>query len=237
MRTFTEDGTFVPFITGASTNSINYILGITQANPAVVTSSAHGLVAGNKVFIRGISSGMTQVNNTVFTVANPAADTFELQTGTTPANVSSTGFDAYSTNLSTIAHAQSMGTPTIFAGTYTRIGNQVMVSGRCQLSSFGDISGELRIDNLPFNTRDNQVNAGYGNQTAAFGTLNISYHSSGVNYPTGASWISAETLDESKQARIYAHGDAIASTALTTADITSTGMDIIFNGMYHAAST
>ena len=54
------------------------ITGITQANPGVVTSTAHGYSNGNTVVISGVV-GMTQVNGKRFKVANVATNTFELQ--------------------------------------------------------------------------------------------------------------------------------------------------------------
>lgn len=67
----------------------NAITGITQANPAVVTSASHGLSQGDVITIVDVS-GMTEVNGLVFTVANTTTDTFELQ------GIDSTGFTAYS---------------------------------------------------------------------------------------------------------------------------------------------
>lgn len=74
------------------TTALN-ITGITQANPAVVTSAGHGLSNGDEVYIASVG-GMTQLNGRNFKVANVAANTFELQymSGT---NVNSTGFGAY----------------------------------------------------------------------------------------------------------------------------------------------
>ncbi len=54
------------------------ITGITRANPAVVTSTAHGLANGDTVWISGVL-GMTQVNNRAYTVAGVTANTFQLQ--------------------------------------------------------------------------------------------------------------------------------------------------------------
>lgn len=56
---------------------IRTITGITQANPAVVTSADHGFADGERVYITGVT-GMAQVNNRVFTLANRTTDTFEL---------------------------------------------------------------------------------------------------------------------------------------------------------------
>lgn len=70
------------------THPTNAITGITQANPAVVTSNAHGYANGDAVYITGVS-GMVEVNGLRYIVANVTANTFEL------AGVNSTGFTAY----------------------------------------------------------------------------------------------------------------------------------------------
>src|SRR3990167_4416928 len=54
------------------------ITAITQANPAVVTSAAHGFANGDEVHLASVG-GMTQVNGRRFICANVAANTFELQ--------------------------------------------------------------------------------------------------------------------------------------------------------------
>lgn len=66
------------------------ITGITQANPAVVTTSgAHGYSNGDHVYIDSVV-GMTEVNIAPrYTVANVTATTFELQ------GIDSTSFTAY----------------------------------------------------------------------------------------------------------------------------------------------
>lgn len=78
---FYKDG---GIITHASTS----ITAATQANPCVVTATAHGLSNGDTVTIANVS-GMTQLNNRVFTVANATANTIELS------GVDSTAYDAY----------------------------------------------------------------------------------------------------------------------------------------------
>lgn len=67
-------------VTGAAwaSGAARNITGITRANPGVVTSAGHGFSNGDTVFIAGVS-GMTQVNNRVFNVANATANTFQLQ--------------------------------------------------------------------------------------------------------------------------------------------------------------
>src|SRR6266478_301838 len=53
------------------------ITGITQANPAVVTSNAHGYSNGDWVLLSAVG-GMTQVNGNYYVVAGAAANTFQL---------------------------------------------------------------------------------------------------------------------------------------------------------------
>lgn len=64
------------------------ITGITQANPAVVSSAGHGLAAGTIVRIEDVV-GMTELNGAAFVVTNPTTDAFEL------ADVDSSGYAAY----------------------------------------------------------------------------------------------------------------------------------------------
>lgn len=70
------------------TEAAKTITAITQANPAVVTSAAHGFSNGDMVDIVSVV-GMTQLNNRRFTVAGVAANTFQLS------GLDSTGFTAY----------------------------------------------------------------------------------------------------------------------------------------------
>lgn len=64
------------------------ITAITNANPGVVTSNAHGLSNGDRVLIQ-IVGGMIEVNNREFTVAGATANTFQLS------GVNTTGYGAY----------------------------------------------------------------------------------------------------------------------------------------------
>lgn len=64
------------------------ITGATAANPVVITAVGHPFVNGQRVSISDVS-GMSQINSLNFTVANKAADTFELS------GVDGTAYDAY----------------------------------------------------------------------------------------------------------------------------------------------
>lgn len=70
------------------------ITGITQANPGVVTSAAHGFSNGQWVYLASIG-GMTQLNGRYFKVANVAANTFELTSIHGGANINTTSYTAY----------------------------------------------------------------------------------------------------------------------------------------------
>ncbi len=89
---------YIRFFTNSTQvlESSKVITGITAANPAVVTSNAHGFANGDHVYITGVL-GMTQINNAIFPykVANVAANTFELQT-VAGVNINSTAYTAYS---------------------------------------------------------------------------------------------------------------------------------------------
>jgi len=69
-------------------NLEHIITGITKADPAVVTSAAHGFANGDIVYVYDVL-GMTEVNGRVFKVANKAADTFQLS------GVDSSGYTTY----------------------------------------------------------------------------------------------------------------------------------------------
>jgi len=69
------------------------ITGITAANPAVVTSVAHGLSNGDTILVEDVV-GMTTVNDTRFLVADKTDDTFELTTEA-GVDVDASGYAAY----------------------------------------------------------------------------------------------------------------------------------------------
>lgn len=84
------------------------ITGISQAATAVVTSAAHGYSNGDLVLLSDIL-GMEELNGNTYTVANAAANTFELS------GVDSSGYEAYVsggearkyvTNISGLSHLE-----------------------------------------------------------------------------------------------------------------------------------
>jgi len=74
------------------------VTGITNANPGVVTSTAHGLSNGDLVRLTAVL-GMTEVNYVVFTARNVTANTFELYTtATVPTPVNTSAYTPYSSS-------------------------------------------------------------------------------------------------------------------------------------------
>lgn len=88
---------------GTVTETQQNITGATQANPVVITSASHGYVNGDEVFISGVG-GMTEINNKYFTVANVAANTFELS------GIDGTSYTAY-TSGGTVERVFELVTP------------------------------------------------------------------------------------------------------------------------------
>lgn len=85
------------------TNSTKSITGITQANPAVVTSNAHGFVNGDHVLLQSIA-GMDQLNDRTYEIAVVTANTFQL------VGVNSTAMAAY-TSGGTASRVVEVATP------------------------------------------------------------------------------------------------------------------------------
>jgi hypothetical protein len=82
-------GSQVQILTGfESSSSSTAITSISKANPAVVTSSTHGLTTGDVVMITGVV-GMTEVNDRTFGVNSLTTNTFEL------VDTNSSGYGAY----------------------------------------------------------------------------------------------------------------------------------------------
>lgn len=89
-KSYKFHGSLIEFLTTFVTDSPALsITGITKADPAVVTSTAHGLDDGDVIKITGVA-GMTEINGGVYIVNNVTSNTFEL------ADVDSTNYTTYS---------------------------------------------------------------------------------------------------------------------------------------------
>ena len=72
------------------------ITAATQANPVVVSITAHGYSNGDHVFVSGVG-GMTELNGRWFVVANKNAGDFELTSPYDGSNIDGTSFTTYTT--------------------------------------------------------------------------------------------------------------------------------------------
>jgi uncharacterized protein (TIGR02217 family) len=96
--------TFVADTTKAvNANSTKAITGITQANPGSVTCVGHGFSTGDKIKIVSVG-GMTQVNNTYYTITVTGADTFTI-------GVNTAGYSAYTSGGSAIKYGITQTNP------------------------------------------------------------------------------------------------------------------------------
>lgn len=86
-----EDAFFVH--SGLTLDNPITISGATQADPVVITATAHGLSNGDYAVIRNIL-GMTELNKRKFKIKNKTANTFEL-TDSSDDNIDGTGYTAY----------------------------------------------------------------------------------------------------------------------------------------------
>lgn len=113
---------------GIITGNDTLITAVTKANPAVVTSAAHGYANGDKVTISGVL-GMTQLNGNTYTVAGVTTNTYQLS------GIDSTGFTTYVSggaamqivNISAITNAN----PGVITATHHQFanGDAVFISG------------------------------------------------------------------------------------------------------------
>lgn len=147
------------------------ITGVTQADPAVVTSTAHGLSNGEEVHISGVV-GMTELNGRIFYVAGVTANTFQLE------NIDSTSYTAYSsggTALRAFAKITSAATPSSSAPnviSWTKVSGAVEYNiykesngvygqiGIATGSSFSDINIAANTSYTPPTSRNPFIGAG-----------------------------------------------------------------------------
>lgn len=107
------------------------ITGVTQALPAVVSSTAHGFVDGQTISITGVA-GMVELNNRSFVVANANTNDFELKAE------DSTAYTAYSSGGTATRNdgAQPVGEGAgDFDKTYTYVVTSVDAAGVESLAS------------------------------------------------------------------------------------------------------
>ena len=159
------------------------ITGATQANPAQITSVAHGLQTGAQIIIRNVN-GMVNLNNNTYTITVINANNFTLD------GVDSTGFPAYISGGDwSIAFAdQRYLTFTIFTDPRFLVTNPGWSIQPWSFSPWGSPSGESITCNITVNraaqivgnqTNVNTVNVQFGHEIVAGDVIQF-YASNGV---------------------------------------------------------
>ena len=141
------------------------IVGITQANPAVVTAPGHDLTNGMTIAVANVL-GMTQANTNpliAWTVAGVSGDTFQLS------GINSTGWGAY-TSGGTVEQVtnQVTGMSYLLGQNVIAIGDgQIMFEGSVTADAvnFGSYANQVTIG-IPFTTTIEPMNPVIGNQQA-----------------------------------------------------------------------
>lgn len=190
-------------------SSTKAITGITQADPAVVTSTAHGFSNGDEVVIDASVMGMYEVANRQFKVANVAANTFELQ-DMDGVNVDSTGYTAYSSggNASLVYEIATSYTATEVGDiNYVQSGDVVTLVHPsyppAELTRSGDAAWTLTdISFAP---------------TQAFPT-GVSASAGGAGSKTFRYKVTAVSAEDGEESLPGLHGTAMTITAVTNAD-------------------
>jgi hypothetical protein len=143
------------------------ITAITRADPAVVTSSSHGLTNLDEIEIQGVV-GMTELNNLRFKVANKTTHTFELQ-DLSRVDIDSSAYTAYSSAgtvfpaYDKITNGAATRDNTI---TWTAVANAISYNvyhekdgifgfvGRSEIDSFTDNNIDADLEDTPPKFRD-----------------------------------------------------------------------------------
>lgn len=147
-------------VAGSSGSTIN-ISGITQANPAVIsTVSNHGLVAGDSIYITGVG-GMTQLTDGWYIVnTKPTDSSITIKTYYGGAIVDSTAYSAYTSggsvqfgtksydidNYYVVTAVAQNGLDESIASTPAHVVNNLYVTGAYNTISWSAVSGALRYN-------------------------------------------------------------------------------------------
>lgn len=158
------------------------ITGITQANPGVVTATAHGFSNGDEVYISGVL-GMTQVNGNTYKVANMTTNSFHLHT-TAGVNVDTTAFGAY-TSAGTAARTMFLGAEPTPSDPHTI--SWTAASGAIEYNVYKELNGVYGFIGIAGGTEFNDV--GTTPDTSDTPPRERNPFSGTDNYPSTATYI------------------------------------------------
>lgn len=100
-------------VEAAEVNLAPTITGATQANPCVITATAHGLSTGATIEINDVV-GMTELNGNTYTITKVDADSFSLD------STDSTAYTAYTSGGTASVHPYFMAIHSIYRDTSSR---------------------------------------------------------------------------------------------------------------------
>lgn len=162
------------------------ISGVTQADPAVVTATAHGFANGDEVYIESVV-GMTELNDRTFIIDNVTANTFELE------NEDSTTYTAYSSGgTAKLTYATCTGgtptttNPNVISWTkatgdiseyniYKESNEVYGLIGQSQGSSFNDINIDAQTNFTPPKSRNPFIGTGNYPSTVTYIQQRLSF--------------------------------------------------------------
>lgn len=141
------------------------ISGATQADPVVITATAHGYSDGDSIWIQDVK-GMTELNYKKYKIKNKTTNTFEL-TDENDVNIDGTGYGAYTSGgicqkyVSTISGLNHLEGETVAVlGDGKVLDNQIVTSGTITLSS---AATNVKVG-LPYNTDLETLRVDFGSK-------------------------------------------------------------------------
>ena len=172
-------------IESLSTATATNITGASKSNPVVITTGGHTFTEGQQITIASVG-GMTNINDTNFTVKNPTATTFELFTAqsaatTVPTAVDGAAFSTYTSGgtashtfivLSNVKGEFAAG-ETITAPTNSRTGTVQFNALGCkgfEQKDFNQVKG-ISMAGSPTYTANTDLDSTFGDNKVISGTL------------------------------------------------------------------
>jgi len=214
--------------------------GVTQANPGVVTVTGHNFKEGQQVTITGVS-GMTELNDNVYTVRNPGTNDFELYDTDGTTSIDTSGFSAWSSG-GTVAHGvvvisnvqgDFVAGETITGGTSSNTAViQADAVGLKGVTSF-DLPSvkQVAMSGSPTFTADTALDATYGDNLVLTGSIDVGSGSADVQ------GINTRFTEELKVGDSVSFTNDSGNTETKLVEAIISNSSLIFSTVTAAAST
>lgn len=135
----------------AAAGTTKTITGATQANPCVISSTAHGFSDGDEIEISGVV-GMVELNGGTYVVANKTADSFELS------GIDSTGFTAYASGGNAIRRWIAITAAAAPTSSAPHVLTWGTVSGAVQYNVYKELNGVYGFIGIAEGTSFHDIN-------------------------------------------------------------------------------